>query len=691
MDGKLDSGLKNMSFLSNYLNYHTLLLLLVFFFPHVLIAKTSGDELYQYAINLESSEVKHVVPERFKDIKLSNKYKIYQTEVKLGQGRSFYRLRIGFFKSKKEAASVARLFKPKYSKLWIDRLHEQDRKILVAWISSNKTNTLSNSSKGDKKKESGKLVDNEKDAKSVMARANKAMQDKKYRLAAGLYTRVLGFKDSKYHQQAMEYLGLAREKNGQLIHARAEYRNYLIKYPSGEDSLRVRQRLLTLQTLLLKPKKRLKKDVSKRSDWQLFGSLLQFYRLDSFNSDQTSIDNETISTNVNYLARKRTASLNIKSQFNASNLAYLNNPARKDKSRLNTLFIDVADINNSKSIRVGRQSQSKGGVLGKMDGAVVGYQIDPMWKINLVAGLPVQTSTSNNAQKDRPFWGVSADINTEKNWNFNFYTINQKVGTLTDRNAVGSEVRYRKDKQNHFALLDYDTYFSELNTFFYVGNWRFDNNASVILTMNHRNSPVLTTTNSLQGQTTPTIEGLLQTYSESELKQFAKDRTSKYNSSSISTTIPLSEKWTFSTDLTISNLSSTKSSAGVTGIEGTGNEFYYGAQFIGYNVFSSNETSRYQLRYSDGKTYERTQFTISSRFQLNNKKWRLRPQLSLESRLNKKGGLTTKIRPSIRADYKIKKMVKLEMDISYEAAKTTSPVSITENNYYISAGYIWDF
>lgn len=665
-------------------------LALIFIIPDILFAETN---LYKYAINLESSEVKNPTLLNLKDFNVKNNYKVYQTEVGLGRNKSFYRLRVGFFKSKREASLVASKFKSKYSKLWIDRLHKQDRKILLAWIDDNKTFEQTENIVDNKEDKSSKVIIKDKSAKQLMARAKNAMKNKKYRLAAGLYTRVISIKNTSYRQQAMEFLGLAREKNGQLIHARAEYRLYLKEYPKGEDYLRVRQRLLSLKTLLLKPRKRLKKGSSKRSDWQLFGSVLQFYRLDSFNSNQTSINNETLSTNANFLARKRTESLNIKSQFNASHLAYLSNTSSKDKARINTLFVDVADLNNNKSIRLGRQSQSKGGVLGKMDGAWVGYRLTPSWKVNAVAGLPVQTSTSNKSQKNRPFWGISADISTEaKNWNFSAYTINQKTGTLTDRNAIGGEVRYRKGKQNHFALMDYDTYFSELNTFFYVGNWRFDNNAAIIFTLNHRNSPILTTNNALQGQTTsPSIDALLQTYSESEIKQFAKDRTSKYNSSSLSTSIPLSNKWTFSTDVTLSNLSSTPSSANVVGLEGTGNELYYSAQFIGYDIFSANETTRYQIRYSDTKTYERTQLTVSSRFRLKNKKWRLRPQISTESRVNKKGGNTTKLKPSLRVDYKIKKRLKLEMDFSYEAAKTTAPVKVNENNYYISAGYIWDF
>ena len=529
-------------------------------------------------------------------------------------------------------------------------------------------------------------------AKKLMVRAKKAMMDKKYRLAAGLYSRVIRLKSTSQLKEAMEFLGVAREKNGQLIHARAEYRLYLKKYPAGEDSRRVRQRLISLKTILLKPRARLKKGKSKLSDWQSFGSILQFYRQDVFSSNQVETSNETLSTNVNYILRKRTDSINIKSQFNASHLEYINNPARTGKGRINTLFVDVADKNNNKSIRLGRQSQSKGGVLGKMDGVWLGYRINKKWKLNLVSGLPVQTSTSNLPQKHRPFVGISADISKiAKYWDLNIYTINQKVDSIIDRNAVGGEIRYLKGKQNHFALIDYDTYFSELNTFFYVGNWRFDNNAAVILTLNHRNSPILTTTNATQGQAGQSIETLLQTYTEEELKQFAKDRTTKYNSSAISTTIPLSKKWTFAADATLSNLSSAPASAGVAAIDGTGNEYFYGAQFIGYNVFSAKETTRYQVRYDDTKTFKRTRYTISSRFRLKNKKWRLRPQLTLESRVNKKGGTTTKIVPRIKIDYKLKRKLKLELDVGYEAAKTTFPVAITENNYYLSLGYIWDF
>ncbi len=666
----------------------TFSLFLVLLFPGMLLAKTT---LYKYAVSLESSQKEILSSINSNDLKLSNKYKVYQTKVRLGKNKSLYRLRVGFFKSKKEANRIVRKLKFKYPKLWIDNIRKEDRKVMLSWLASVKE-TGKNSRNSKRNVSVKQSLTKEKKAKKLMARANLAMKNKKYRLAAGLYTRIISLKNTSQHQQAMEFLGLAREKNNQLIHARAEYRLYLKKYPKGEDSMRVRQRLLSLKTLLLKPRKRLRNRKLKLSNWQFFGSLLQYYRLDSFNSNQANTNNETFSTNVNFLLRKRTESLNIKSQFNASDLEYINNPLRSGKGRINVFFVDIADLNSNKSMRLGRQTQSKGGVLGKMDGVWLGYRINPTWKINLVSGYPVQTSSSNLAQTNRPFFGVSADINSAaKNWNFNIYTINQKVDSILDRNAIGGEIRYRKGKQNHFMLVDYDTYFSVLNTLFYVGNWRFRNNNSIVLTVSHRNSPILTSTNAIVGQTTANIEGLLLTYSEEQLKQFAKDRTSKYNSAVISTSIPLSKKWTFLADGTISSLSSLPASGGVQAIEGTGNEFFYIAQLIGFNVFNSDETTRYALLYDDTKTFQRTRFRLSARFRLKNKKWRFRPQLTLEKRNNSNGGTTNKIKAALKFDYKIKRKLKIEFDISYEAGKTTFPVSLTENNYSISAGYIWDF
>lgn len=696
-------------------------------------------DLYKYVLNLESTESKPDIATATIEPVIGKRYEIYTTTISLGNGKVFYRLRVGFFRSKAEAEVIAHKLRGKYPKLWLDRVHTGDRKSLAVWVAQ--LPAIANSSsvspvvtppaaaeppsslpvavapvsepvppepvttqaviesapaepvpEQQQQEIAVAPQSQEKDLEQYMERAKTAMANQQYRVAVGLYSLVVHKGPSEFQKQAKEYLGLAREKNGQLIHARAEYREYLKLYPEGQDAERVKQRLLALETALLKPKDKLFKRPKKEfAKWQFFGTLSQYYRDDVLESDFSKTDIATVSTDVNLLLRRRTDSYNIRTQLTANHLKYLNNTQNDARTSVTNMYIDFADGLNNKSIRIGRQTQNKGGVIGRMDGVWMDYRLTSNTKVNLVAGYPVQVTVSNIAQDNRPFYGISADFDTEaKAWSYNLYAITQKVDTLVDRNAVGGEIRYQKDKQNHFLSVDYDTFYSQLNTFYFVGNWRFENNANFILTLNSRNSPILTTTNALVGQTAQSIDEMLLTYTEAEIKQLALDRTANYKSASLSTTIPISGKWTFNAEATVSNLSSTPSSGGVTGIASTGDEYFYGIQFISNGVFHRDETTRYEIRYDDTANYARTRYIINSRFPLG-EKWRIRPRIAWESRDNTDGTQTTKIAPGMRLDYKLLRQFKLEFDMNYESAKTDGVVPVNENNYYISAGFLWDF
>jgi len=81
------------------------------------------------------------------------------------------------------------------------------------------------------------------------------MAKKDYSHAIALYTKILAYPNHPYRQDAQEYLGLARERNGQLAQAKAEYEAYLKLYPKGEGADRVRQRLTGLITAKAPAKK----------------------------------------------------------------------------------------------------------------------------------------------------------------------------------------------------------------------------------------------------------------------------------------------------------------------------------------------------------------------------------------------------------------------------------------------------
>ena len=71
--------------------------------------------------------------------------------------------------------------------------------------------------------------------------------------AIRLLTKVLEGPKGPRAREARELLGLAREKNNQLAHAEAEYRQYLSDYPAGADAARVQQRLDGVIALQNKP------------------------------------------------------------------------------------------------------------------------------------------------------------------------------------------------------------------------------------------------------------------------------------------------------------------------------------------------------------------------------------------------------------------------------------------------------
>src|SRR6266436_5209023 len=75
-----------------------------------------------------------------------------------------------------------------------------------------------------------------------------ALKRSSFREAIQLFTKALGYPENQYSAEAQELLGVARQRSGQLAQARAAYEDYLRRYPGGEGSERVKQRLAGIVT-----------------------------------------------------------------------------------------------------------------------------------------------------------------------------------------------------------------------------------------------------------------------------------------------------------------------------------------------------------------------------------------------------------------------------------------------------------
>ena len=92
--------------------------------------------------------------------------------------------------------------------------------------------------------------------------------------------------------------------------------------------------------------------------------------------------------------------------------------------------------------------------------------------VNVAAGFPVRTwEDAVKVDDERRFAAISVDLGTfAEGWNFNVFFIDQEVADVTDRRAVGGELRYLDQDRSLFALLDYDVFYDVLNTAYVIAS-----------------------------------------------------------------------------------------------------------------------------------------------------------------------------------------------------------------------------
>lgn len=637
----------------------------------------SENSEYKYVINLASSvkPIKSVPPLN----KSLSKYFYYRLSLK-SNVKYRYRLRLGFFKSRSETNEALKLVRTQYSDAWIDGIKSEEINLISKWQKRKKA----------KAPDERKLID-------LMEQARIAMVDKQYKKAISLYTKVVQSDSPALQQEAQEYLGVARERNGQLAHAKAEYKIYLKKYPKSEDVDRVKQRLNALLTAYSVPAKALKenKKVIKKPEWQHFGVLMQFYDRDEIDTERfgSIVANSTVSTNFNYNARLLNSEYSIKTEVAGTHIYDLEDTDNND-SRLMSMFADIFSPNQKLYSRVGRQKGRSGGVVGRFDGVDLGYWLSPKYKMRFTTGFPVEYNGGTvDSETDKYFYSLGLDIGQiQPLWDLNIFMLQQVADGIVDRNEVGAEVRYRGPSSSLFSMLDYSVEFSTVNYFTTIYNQRFEDASTLDVILDYRKTPFLTTTNALQGQTGYSSLGdLLDDLTEEEIQALSIDRTSLYKSLTVLHTRKLSQTLEFNADASISNLSGTVGSGGVEAIDGTGNEYSASAGLIANNLFTEFDINIINFRFSQLDQSDVMMLNLSSKYRLSNA-WRLNPRFRYEIRDYDDGRDITKIKPSIRVNYRRNRNWQFEVQFDWEDKDTDSlTLSESESSYYLHAGYIYLF
>jgi len=549
--------------------------------------------------------------------------------------------------------------------------------------------------------------DIEIEAKQFIDSAKYAIQHDQIEAAIETLNRLLLLPPNEQSQSAQELIGEAREMNGDVVKARAEYELYLTLYPEAADINLVRERLAHLPLEAPKKERAPIVNVQKfvEEKMTVFGSLSQYYYHGNSNTNGFTIsggvttpvsssvtDQSQLLSMFDISGRKRTerveTRLVMREYFNSNFL-----PGQKNDRRLNTLYIEQAGRDRSYLYRLGRQYGSGGGVLGNFDGAFAGFNINQTWRVNGVAGTPVEYVSGGSVGPKKTFKGMSIDLTRlPEQWSGTSYLIQQRVEGFVDRQALGMEARYFDVRQNYMAVLEYDTTFKKVNLGMLQRNWTSANETNYNLLLDHRRSPPLQLTNGMVGQPTQFISAALQSGSTLDgLRADAIALSQISNVFSIGMSHPASPQLRVGADFRINNSGGTGATNLQPATPGGGNIYYYSLNALGNSLLFENDLGVANVSYTSAPTYkgQSLSFTQVETFRKN---WRVDMLLQLYNQNDNSGVHTTQVRPSAKLNYRVANSATIEGEAGVELFNT---VSATQNDKrtrkYFYVGYRWDF
>lgn len=483
-------------------------------------------------------------------------------------------------------------------------------------------------------------VEQEELAKSLMKDARRALIDTRdFPAALALYQRVLGLPSNKYSQDALEYLGLVRERMGERDEAIRVYDHYLSQYPEGPGTDRVNQRRVSLvsATAAVQQKRRTVKPPVKKPDWETYGSISEYYYRNNYTVDGTTdVTASLLMTDGDIVARHRTTISETRLRVSGGYAHdFLDDGSGDRTTHISSAYAEYKDEYRGISGRLGRQSSRRDGVLSRFDGIRGEYELASKAQVAFVAGYPV-SSSYDGVQTDRKFTGLSLNVGPYLDaWEFTFYGLNQTSGNLVDRQAVGGEIRYFRPELSLVSLLDYDVFYGEMNIATVLATWNISSDTTFNATTDFRKLPILTTQNALQGQITPdfkaieTTDELQKFFSDKEIYQLARDRTLDSRSITVGGSHAFTPMLRLSSDLSIFSISSSTESGGVAAQPSSGNQYFFNTQLTGTGLIGKDDITHFGGRWSRTQSSSAWGFYAGSRYPLN-EHWRIYPRMGVD-------------------------------------------------------------
>ena len=649
-----------------------------------------------YSIVLASAPGKNLKWEP-QESHLFDGYTLYveQTTIK---GSPWERLCLGFFSPRKDASSILKEVQQIYPGAWVQKVSTKN--ILTTIHSPTGPVDIANTLPAIIPKQEKAVTGNtssltEKQLDSLMQRATIDFKNKKYSSSIRYLNALLAAGEHKYSREALELLGLARQRKGQRTHAINTYEEYLTLYPDAEGSDRVRQRLAGLLTATKGPREKIRMSTTEeRDEVTTYGSLSQFYQ-----SNKTSLDDigtiSTLSQLITFFdltTLHRTTKFDHRYQFTSDHVYDFIDSDDDSELRFIEAYYEFSYRKTGSSGQFGRQRLQIGGILKRFDGLSVGYQFNPDVRLNVIGGFPVDIDNKTSINKHKTFYGFTFETGTFlDHWSMNLFYFDQENDGLTDRNSIGTEVRFRDSRKLLYGLVDYDLFYEEVNILQLNASMVFDRGRTVYMNAYIRKSPLLTTDNALIGREEQSIDELKKVLNLEQIYQLARDRTANSETVTVGGSQPVSKKFQVTADITFAHIDATVASGGVSATPDTGTDYFFSTQLVGNNLWMKYDTGVLGLRYFDTDSSSTISLIANTRFPIT-RQWRINPRLQLDTRKLNDGPSQQKIRALFRTDYRYLNNVRFDFELGYDEVSGEDASHLLGNNdLFFTLGYRWDF
>lgn len=411
----------------------------------------------------------------------------------------------------------------------------------------------------------------EKKAKEFLGEAQNALSTKDMAKGINRLNRILGLPTNANTELAQAMIGQAREANGEILKAKAEYELYLKLFPDGPNAALVKSRLEKLpknEAAIRATPKALPKEAGE-AEWTYNGSISAYYYTGksqietltppppgqlSFNRDTLSlVDQNSLISSVNFNARRRDAFMDTRLVIRDTNNHNFLTPNRS-YNRLYTAYIDHTDRQAGYYVRAGRQNPNGMGVLDRYDGVQAGYNLTPQFKFNGIYGNAVEFGSPFR----KIFYGASVDYLPQTGIpGVSIYGIQQDLDGYANRRAIGTEVRYFDGKATAYGTVDYDVLNKGVNIALLQGNYITEDRSNYFFVADHRRAPSFSLTNSLQAAPGISLRDMIISQGLKNVRAQASSLTATSDMLAIGVTHPFSEMWQLGIDYRLASISST--------------------------------------------------------------------------------------------------------------------------------------